>query len=166
MGRQAKEQWAKELGSWLLRGESEAARSRFLSLVLVTHAEAATRLSAVWPQAGFGSSLEMSADMPNAVLVPVLDLEEARAVMSRYLAYFRLLTAPGGYHPFTEEAVDALVVSYDYHPRAFLTRAHDLIERALAEPDRTILDAAFVRAGLTTTRPEPKPEFDFDAGAL
>ena len=100
MSRREREAFAKELGYILLRGEYEAGISRFLTVVLTTHAAAAQRLSEAWGLAGLQASLPMSLDAPNSILVPMLSLGEAKQVVRHYLTYYQLPGLPSDYHPF------------------------------------------------------------------
>ncbi|OJV96063.1 MAG: hypothetical protein BGO39_03570 [Chloroflexi bacterium 54-19] len=156
MGRRERETFTKELGYILLRGDYEAGISRFLTLVLTTHAAAAQRLSEAWGLAGLQSSLPMSLDAPNSILVPLLDLNEAKEVVKRHLNHYRKdKSQPENpaeiFKPFTEEAVELLVQQCNYHPREFLSKAHFTIERAKQEDSRTLIDKAFIEASLLDT---------------
>jgi|SRR5579859_2308769 len=151
MGRRERETFAKELGYLLLRGEYEAGMSRFLTIVLTTHAAAAQRLSEAWGLAGLQASLPMSLDAPNSILVPVFNMAEAKEVVKRHVDYYHEPGAPTPYHPFTEEAVELLVKRCDYHPREFLSRAHHIVERAIQDAQRIEITVSFVAACLEDT---------------
>lgn len=151
MGRRERENFAKELGYILLRGEYEAGVSRFLTIVLTTHAAAAQRLSEAWGLAGLQASLPMSLDAPNSILVPILSMAEAKEVVKRYLAHYQLNSQleENSLHPFSEEAVELLVEHSNYHPREFLSKAHFILEQAKLQPQLTQIEAGFVEWCLT-----------------
>jgi hypothetical protein len=151
MGRRERENFAKELGYILLRGEYEAGVSRFLTIVLTTHAAAAQRLSEAWGLAGLQASLPMSLDAPNSILVPILSMAEAKEVVKRYLAHYRLTPQleENSLQPFSEEAVELLVEHSNYHPREFLSKAHFVLEQAKLQPQLTQIEAGFVEWCLT-----------------
>ena len=148
MSRREREAFAKELGYILLRGEYEASISRFVTVVLTTHAAAAQRLSEAWGLAGLQASLPMSLDAPNSILVPILSLGEAKQVVRHYLTYYQLSKPPSHYHPFKEEAVELVVQQCNYHPREFLARDHFIVEQAKQETERAEIDLDFVETCL------------------
>lgn len=148
MSRREREAFAKELGYILLRGEYEASISRFLTVVLTTHAAAAQRLSEAWGLAGLQASLPMSLDAPNSILVPILSLGEAKQVVRHYLTYYQLPQPLSDYHPFKEEAIELVVQHCNYHPREFLAKDHFVVEQAKQEVQRSEIDLAFVETCL------------------
>lgn len=176
MGRRERETFAKELRYVVLGGDYEAAMSRFVTVVLTTHAASAQRLSEAWGFAGLQTSLPMSLDAENSILVPALNLAEAKEVMKRYLAYYHITEMANPFHPFTEDAIEKLVQAHDYHPRRFLSRtaepsgivgANGIIEKAHQDPARTQIDAAFVEVCLKdTTRMVSGADEPIDATVL
>jgi len=144
MGRREREAFAKELGYILLRGDYEAGTSRFLTIVLTTHAAAAQRLSEAWSLAGLQASLPMSLDAPNSILLPVLNMVESRAVIRCHLENYRLNKLEGSLHPFTLEAAELLIQHSNYHPREFLSKAHFILEQARPVTELSEIDTDFV----------------------
>lgn len=153
-GRKYLEGFAKDLGNAYLRADNTQARDQFFSLVFTTHSNAARRLGEAWKVSGLSAAYPLEPEGPSSVEVPKPSPRDALQMVRAYMEAYRVagVSVPSPFHPFTEEAVLAVVSANSNHPRRYLSSLHRLLKEAV-QKGIPVIDKAYVSQHLPAEGP-------------
>ena len=155
-------EFAKELGICTVRPGYANSAFNFFSCVLTTHDSVIRRLSAAWLEAGLASFARLDPDAPTSVELPQPTPNQARAIITAHLDYYRLNhDEDGSIKPFTEDGIDALIAKGQL-PRELVSNAALSLMRA-AEKENSTIDAQLVAEATESIQVKSDSE-DYSAG--
>ncbi len=155
-------EFAKELGICTVRPGYANSALGFFSCVLTTHDSVIQRLSAAWLEAGLASFARLDPDAPTSVELPQPTPEQARAIITAHLDYYRLNhDEDGSIKPFTEDGIKALI-DKGRLPRELVSNAAHTLMKA-AEKGVSTIDAQLVAESTDNVPVRPETD-DYSAG--
>lgn len=146
-------EFAKELALGFVRPGRAAGDRRFLTGVITTHQQAATKLARGWGEAGLQGVVRLDPAADTSIKVPLPTEDGALEMLAAYIKEHRSEGEEVAHlHPFTEAAARKLVssVSPALHPRTFLQKAHFAV-RAAVDAEAASIDVADIEALLKET---------------
>ena len=136
-------EFAKELGICTVRPGYANSAYGFFSCVLTTHDSVIRWLSAAWDEAGLSSFARLDPDAPTSVELPLPTPNQATAIITAHLDYYRLdHDEDGSIKPLTEDGLSALIRKGQL-PRELLSHAA-LTFMLAAEKGVSSIDAQLV----------------------
>ena len=161
MARRHQLEFAKELGICTVRPGYANSAYGFFSCVLTTHDSVIRRLAAAWDEAGLSSFARLDPGAPTSVELPLPTQDQATAIITAHLDYYRIDHAEqGSIKPFTEDGLAALI-SKGQLPRELLSNAAHTFMRA-AEKGVSTIDAELVTEA--TESQSGQTQTDYSAG--
>ncbi len=143
MARRHQLEFVKELGICTVRPGYANSAYGFFSCVLTTHDSVIRRLSAAWDEAGLSSFARLNPDAPTSVELPLPTPDQATAIITAHLDYYRLdHDEDGSIKPFTDDGLSALIQKGQL-PRELLSNAA-LTFMLAAEKGMSSIDAQLV----------------------
>lgn len=162
-----REQLARELRTLIVDGPFFATRQKLFNWTAIIHTQTSHSFANAWNAANLDKVVTVNFHLdPQLIALQPLSYVYGRTMLETYLKYQRPHKAPSPIHPFTPEALDAIVRIASQKanepdnetctPRTILQCAHDVMHAALfSEPAPKIIDVAFVEHVLNQT---PLPE--------
>lgn len=161
MARRYQLEFVKELGICTVRPGYANSAYGFFSCVLTTHDSVIQRLAGAWDEAGLSSFARLNPDAPTSVELPLPTPEQATAIITAHLDYYRLNhDEDGSIKPFTSEGLSALIQKGQL-PRDLLSNAALTFMRA-AEQGASSIDPQLVAEA--TDSQFAQPTTDYSAG--
>ena len=161
MARRHQLEFAKELGICTVRPGYANSTYGFFSCVLTTHDSVIRRLSAAWDEAGLSSFARLNPDAPTSVELPLPTPDQATAIITAHLDYYRLdHNEDGSIEPFTDDGLSALIQKGQL-PRELLSNAA-LTFMLAAEKGMLSIDAQLVAEA--TDNQSVQTTTDYSAG--
>lgn len=155
-GRQRKD-FAIELRSCLLDGPYENARFGFYTMLLVLHAGVPNLISEAWSSSGLENRYPIARKGTAGHWIPFdkLNKEHVFLLLKKYLDSYRVDGQRcGDLTPFSPDAIERVANANEYNAGKILRTCWDLPEKAAEDPNRILIDLAFVNAELQTQEGE------------
>ena len=163
MTRRYQIEFAKELGICTVRPGYANSAYGFFSCVLTTHDSVIRRLGQAWDEAGLSSFAPLNPGAPTSVELPLPTPDQATAIITAHLDYYRLdHDEDGSIKPLTEDGLFALIQKGQL-PRELLSNAA-LTFMLAAEKGVSSIDAQIVADATDSQLVQPLP--DYSAGLV
>lgn len=146
-GRQRKD-FAIELRSALLDGPYTNARMGFYTALLVLHAGVEQLVSEAWSSSGLENRYPITPKIESGhwIAFGKLTRNHVSLLLKKYLTAYRLPTFTGDeLAPFSPDAISLIAEINENNAAKILQSCWNLLEKAVEEDERTVIDAAFVR---------------------
>jgi len=146
-GRQRKD-FAIELRSALLDGPYASAKDGFYNMLLVLHAGVPQLIREAWMTSGLGNRYSLDATIQSKHWIPFgkLSRDHVLLLLKKYLTAYRVPQAScDSLAPFKQEAIDYIADNSEFNAARILRTCWDLLEKAAQDPQRDVIDEAFVR---------------------
>ena len=158
MARRHQLEFAKELGICTVRPGYANSTYGFFSCVLTTHDSVIRRLSAAWDEAGLSSFARLNPDAPTSVELPLPTPDQATAIITAHLDYYRLdHDEDGSIKPLTDDGLSALIQKGQL-PRDLLSNAA-LTFMLAAEKGVSSINAQLVAEATDSQSVQTSPDY-------
>ncbi len=140
--------FAIELRSSLLDGPFASANTGFYNMLLVLHAGVPQLINEAWSSSGLGNRYPIDPKIESShwIAFEKLSGEHVTLLLKTYLDAYRIdKTGSDELAPFAPEVIPLIAETNENNAAKILRTCWDLLERAVEEPDRTVIDEKFLR---------------------